>query len=437
MPAKRKASNAAKAVTKRSKTSSSRGYRSVRDAAKTIVKEGVKALPYMAPAVYGYFKGKYRKRNYGAPYSKSAGFVKTKLKKRYRRKEIKVEKGGVSELIERGGIVDGGAQTSTAGNTVVVGHCTMPKRTVLKCMFRAIVKQLFIRVGTTNISNFNDVIPGATAGSLIRLRYYTTAEASLSNLDYNVTTTTTYEDCASNLLIAFETASAEISQIELQDISFQPGAADRLLAYVIMDLRTARLHFYSKSTLKFQNRTVNDAADDEQSVDNVPLYGKMYYGIGNGTGAVNRNSIYTTASRDFIADDTNGVMSKVPTERWYQEPVGPEMLEKVSKFGKIHLDPGQIKTSSLTTKKSIGVNQLIKAVAVNNILPVVNHTRHYLGHYRFMMVEKMITAVAGTSINSIKLAFEHNLKIGCYMTVWRNTLTAPITSISTVYNSEN
>jgi len=49
-----------------------------------------------------------------------------------------------------------------------------------------------------------------------------------------------------------------------------------------IDLSKCRIHLYAKSSLKLQNRTVNlNANNDDEDVDNVPLYVKSYFGSGN------------------------------------------------------------------------------------------------------------------------------------------------------------
>ena len=93
-------------------------------------------------------------------------------------------------------------------------------------------------------------------------------------------------------------------------------------------------------------------------------------------------------------------------ERWFQEPPGPEVLTKVKKYGKVHLDPGQIKTSNLFTTLSISIAKFWHTIAH---VPQSNiHHMHWLESI-VSCGRKMLTSVAGNATNSIKVAYEHNL----------------------------
>ena len=362
--------------------------------------------------------------------SKSGGFIKSGARVKSRAKVSKVEKLGVLEVIETGGVVDGGAATASSGNTVVVGHCTMPSGTINLVMFRALVKMLFMKVCNSGYGRFDDTYIGQQLNDIIRLNLYINEEVGIkANLDVVVSAgVQTFEQIAANMAGQFRNYSGSDAtarhpeQYVLKSIEFiptQPG----LLGFVFIDLSTASITIDAKSTLKFQNRSSNTTNGDEEAVDNVPLYGKSYQGSGNGTGAINRNSFYLNASHDFIANDRSGVIAKVPTETYYQEPIGPEMLEKVSSHGKVHLDPGHLKTSSLSTHITMPLQKFIRETAYKNDAAIAHH-RHYKGAFRFMMLEKMLAANTGSATNSIKLGYEHNLRIGAYISAPKRTMTA-------------
>jgi len=267
-----------------------------------------------------------------------------------------------------------------------------------------------------------------TAGDTIRISYYNTPDTG-TLLPWNLGWSgQTYDQIALAFVGASLFSASFPPDIVIKQIEFIPLSPNNRLSYTLIDLTHCKLHFDCKSTLKFQNRSQNQAGGDEESVDNVPLYGKSYYGIGNGTGAINRNNAYAFASRDFICDDDNGVIAKVPTESFYQEPIGPELLEKVKYHGKVHLDPGHLKTSSLTDRFSVDLTKFIRMAAHDNTS--IQHHRHYFGSYRFMMLEKMLAAASGSVANSIKLGYEVNERVGCYCTVKNSTITVPLLSVA-------
>jgi len=370
---------------------------------------------------------------YGAANSKSSGFIYTPQIVKASRKS-KVTKKGVQIVLERGGVLDAGANTTTAGNTVAIGHANCPLVLAENMLWRAIVKQLFIKAGAlTTMSNFEEAI-GGLAGGIIRVRYRLNPDSAFTQFTYTTLVTDSLETISKKLWEQFidpTILGGSNNNLEFFDIRLGgPNYSD-----VVLNLRKAVFHFYGKSTLKVQNRTVQDTTDDEESVDNVPLHGKAYFGKGSGTSAFTHDASYSIAASGFHTDVEFGALAKVPTEKWYQEPVPPSHFIRVLKSGKVHLDPGHIKTSVLDGRFKVSVNQFYKMLAIEITLsaglPTENyHRRSNLGHYRFMILEKMINAVVGTTTNSIKCAWEVNLRMGGYITTSNETETAQLNDLA-------
>jgi len=394
----------------------------------------------------------YPKRNYaplksakrkmtGVSDSKVSGKIRTPMRLKRRRKQTTLQRLGTSVTLERGGIVRSGASTSSFGNTVCVGHASMPQDTIILIAMRAIFKQFYMKLGSYDMSNWNDTIPDLAAGAVIGLNYYIGEQAGTLNTincttGANVPSPTTFDALPiffwQELIKLPECANLRFDNLYYYHPTPTNGNSPNATKLVLKDVI---LHFYSKSTLKVQNRTLTKSADNESDdVDNVPLYGKSYYGYGNGTGAINKNASYGgNASRDFIGDEKYGTIAKVPQELWYQEPPGPEVFEKVKSFGKVMLVPGDIKTSTLTTRKNITLQQFARQIFTREVAPAANaHHRHYMGTYRFMIIEKMINAVVGSAENEIALAYETNLNIGCYATIKKSTFTSNLVEVGNI-----
>jgi hypothetical protein len=408
-------------------------------------------VPYVGAAMSAYDIGRsaYKAVTRGTQKSKSTGksFKRRRLGntlttsssgrfKRGRRSKASptavYNKYGVTETLEQGGVMNSGVQTATANNTIVIGHATLPTDRIVLMLMRALVKKLFVAVGIHEVPDFNARIPGMVVGDFVYLQYYNNENtATISTVFYTGlgTAADTYEAVAVKLFDDLSAFATSVQQLQFINVQFIPGATQNRLKYFVMPLETAFVHLYGKSDLKMQNRTVNDAGDDADDVDNVPLQGRSYSGTGNGTGAINRNNLYSGAARDFIAGETYGTIAKVPTERWYQEPPGPEVFQSVKTSAKVKLDPGSLKTSCLITKTSISLNKFVKAVLVNTFAPTDGHHRHYLGQYRFFMFEKMITSLAGAEARNMLIAYETNLELGCYVTNKREITTAPLNKL--------
>lgn len=374
-----------------------------------------------------------KRRSYGAAMSKSSGFLKTPYRKRGRKRATKFERYGVMETIERGGVVDGGVNDANVGNTVAVGHMTFPQARVARLLWIAIVKHLIIKAGVSTLTSLTDAIEGLVAGDKITVSYYASPDSgSLASYTH----TAVAGDSVWSIGVALQSWAAlqtNMQNAEVYQISYQAFAATSALPYTVVNLRLCKVYYKAKSTLKIQNRTISTTGGDEESVDNVPLYGKIYFGMGTGAIAMTRDNAYTTAARDFIGDDTVGAIAKVPTEKWYQEPVGPEHFTNCKRFGKVHLDPGHIKTSVLNTYKVMSLSKMIRELysidAAN-----LTHEHSWIGVYRFMLLEKMLNTVAGSTTNSIKIGYEVNMNFGVYITVGKNTYSAPLNSVSNIAN---
>jgi len=161
---------------------------------------------------------------------------------------------------------------------------------------------------------------------------------------------------------------------------------------------------------------------DEESVNNVPLHGKAYFGYGTGTEAFSRDVPVGTAGTTFRADNQYGAIARVPTERWYQEVVPASHFTQVKQFGKVVLDPGHVKTSVVSFYGTFSLNSIYRKLFDNDAAML--HTKTSVGTYRFMLLEKMILATTPTADNAIKVAYEVNLRMGCYATMTNSYETA-------------
>lgn len=388
----------------------------------------------------------------GASTSKSAGFFgRSKVARRTKRHSRRNYK-GVSLVTELGGVVDSAvnngsdpvvAQSKLFGNTIAIGHMTMPYETVLKMACRAIVKQLMISAGDGELANFDAPIPQISDQDIVELKYYfnpDSADIQTHNFPLVLDGAILTYDGLAQVIANWISANAT-SEWVFKYLSYVPIAVvtptfvltGSRRNYTTLNLSGCSLSFYSKSTLKIQNRTVNTATGDEESVDNVPIYGRSYEGGGSGTGAITRDKKGTvSAARDFVGDDKYGAIAKVPSEKWYQEVPRADQFLKVKSDAKVHLDPGQVKTSRLISRLNVTFDRLITELLKYNYATVGrSHGMHAFGHFRFMMFEKMLNSVAGTTVNSMKIAYETNLFISCTAKIKRNYQTA---QLNDVYN---
>lgn len=363
----------------------------------------------------------------GGGSTKSAGFISTKLRARRPRAD-KFNIYGVTEVLEVGGIINGGVASATAGNTIAVGHASVPPNKMHQMMWRAIVKKLFVRAGVADLSNFASTIPGGASGGtfFIIVSYQNNADSNIITHTINVLPgVSTYEALANELELHFRSNYSPdfiFSRIELQ----YNGVGAIALNPTFLNLKSCMVHMTAKSSLKVQNQTV-ETTGDEDSVNNVPLHGKAYYGKGNGTEAFTRDPVVGASGVTFRADNFNGAIARVPTERWYQEVVPASHFNGVKSFGKVVLEPGHIKTSVLKFYQTIPLNIIYRKLFGANA--IYTHPKSFLGEYRFMLLEKMIQATNPSEGNAIKVSYETNLRVGCFVTMRNDTTTAQLNKL--------
>lgn len=373
---------------------------------------------------------------YGAASSKSAGFISTRqrVKTRGRARATQL---GVVDVIETGGVLDAGANTASAGNTVAVGHCQFPQGLAHKIFWRAMIKKLAVAC-KMNVYNFEAPVT-YNVGAQFQVFYRKDPLSAYTSHTYVTTATAvSLETIAMDFFNHFDNldnaADLEFLQLSFFDKIVAVGQMSNYSNGTIF-LQNASFVLFSKSTLKVQNRTIGTTGGDEDSVDNVPLYGKAFYGKGSGTSGITVDNTYSGgAATGFWCDALTGTMAKVPTEKWYQEVPQASHFRQVIGTGKVHLDPGHIKTSVLDGKVTISLNKLYRLLFRTEDVGSTSHAKAILGRFRFMMLEKMLNSVVGDANNSIKCAFEHNIRMGGYIKLRRDTETAQLNSVANLDN---
>jgi len=155
----------------------------------------------------------------------------------------------------------------------------------------------------------------------------------------------------------------ELMFLQLFSIDFAvSGNTDRIIAN--LDLRNETIVYYSKSMMKIQNRSkAADGGVDATNVNNNPLVGRSYTfsGIPNprqmgafplGRIGVNRGVGLVRAS-DLVS--TGGGSA-------YKEPPKPSAFTNCKMTSKVRLDPGDVKTSTVSVSGQKSFLPWLKAV---------------------------------------------------------------------------
>lgn len=342
--------------------------------------------------------------------AKTAGKMR-RLKKRkvYKRKSAKRAIKGITLVKEAGGKTDN-------ANCVYVGHSTCPQYTTKLMVGRAIGKSLFMNAGQ-QVQAVTDTM-NVTAGDQITITYRVSPVASL------VTAVFTYIAGA---------LTVEAFAIWFADPNRPWNAAGNTPSeyyFLRATLTTGNNNFwlrldnaivtvYAKSSFKLQNRSTNEVDKDSDVVDNIPVYGKRY--VGTGTGSIHRN--YGTAI-GVNGDNTFGVISAIPTVNALEEPPQPHEFTRIRSFGKVKLEPGEIKTSVLVFKRRMTLDSLWQKLGyagapATTVVGRTSQHRSLFGKFGFMAIEKIMDPGTDTGLS---IAWEHNLFMQVGITAyWKDT----------------
>lgn len=394
----------------------------------------------------GYQSYRLTNRRLGASTSKSSGFFKAG-RRQYDAFDQMAKK-GVVLCREQGGVL-----TAPTCNAAWIGHATVTKDVIIDLLSKVIVKFCAGKMQQT-INDFDQVIiPNSHARKVIKLIYRRNPSAEPQSANYLIDpTTTTWEILAQNIETTLRSELAS-NNLEFQFCSLVIASTNSITGSTevydrkTFDLYGATVSLVVKSALKIQNRTVNVETGTEDDVDNVPLYGKSYEGSGN----------FLTFRSHGVYDDANinnhpaeihfpqsiGVRPMNPVVDLCEAPVityaaGPQtyfceppklsQLYNAKKIGKAHLDPGQVKTSVLSFSTRINLTKLFRSMARGaNSLEIETFS---MGNYRVFCLEKMIQAVATSSTNAVKVAYEVDHKIGGYLFA-----KSPVVTNTIVYNN--
>lgn len=188
-----------------------------------------------------------------------------------------------------------------------------------------------------------------------------------------------------------------------QDAADTTSVPLRRAIFNMIDLTNCSVYISAKSALKMQNRTVEEAGDDESDVNNVPLYGRSIEG--NGAGPIWKNQ-KKISSVSFLGD-VKGIIN-VNESTDMQEPPNPEEFHRVQKVGKVKIEPGEIRTSVISHAATKMFNTWYRELNQYQMLSESSPETGQLnpdlriGKYRLFHIEKMLAA--GTAY--IKTAFE-------------------------------
>lgn len=332
--------------------------------------------------------------------SHSGGKLKTS---RFRKtKRMKSAMKGVELTSERAG------ELSTNSQVQWIGHTSGSAGDLHVVLWRSIIKRLFQKVGI-NIRAFTDDVKS----SVYQLTENDFVQVQIQTSDGTISTVTATVPAGGWTFDNFTSTFAADANLRNQQTIMKWIAftgTENNVAGSGMSPPNARLdleHMYCKvfmkSNLKIQNRTAGASGANSENIDNVPLFGRTYGG--KGTGAVQIHPLGTTVQTQVIADRNTGIIQGNANDIGMGEPIHQMYFQYVTQKGKIHLDPGFIKTSTLYHAENFSLNRLHQILT--QIL-IGAKQRNPFGKFRFFGIERMIDTSLVASPVPVTLGVECN-----------------------------
>jgi len=181
-----------------------------------------------------------------------------------------------------------------------------------------------------------------------------------------------------------------------------------------LDLQRCKFHLRGVSEIKFQNRTVSVAGEnDAESIDNVPIKGKYYF---------LKNPYPLTSTQEVKMqgpDLASGVMLARATDMstdGFKVPPPSGYFTNCEKSGSVQVGPGEIKTVKVMSyNETLGCTKFLQKFnyyGQGSPTPYVSRNQG-VGKMIIFAFEKLMRTA---SSESVKVFYESSQKIACFVT---------------------
>lgn len=290
----------------------------------------------------------------------------------------------------------------------ILGHITCPRKQILRAMFGAILRKLFVRVGLKCVVPSRPMDGISLAGVDTVTFFFEYGSASLDAYSFTLSAGATFtqalDSAVGDWVAKFNALSGGLSNSNVRFTKVQysrPGTAQ----IVTNDLLESKIQLYSTSMLKIQNRSVGEVGDENaDDVDNVPVQGKVYSGWGTGP-----DSRYQTDNLTLVelhGDVENGVIAVSNPENMSDAPLVTQ-FNGVKRSGFVKIMPGQINRHYLKYNTTMYLNNFLRLIMYGL---GDNNLAMKIGKFGFIVVEKTLESNNTTPL-AMNLVYEHQLNL--------------------------
>jgi len=201
------------------------------------------------------------------------------------------------------------------------------------------------------------------------------------------------------------------------------GFIHTLLACI--DLQEVMVHTMSTSQIKVQNRSINNTGDTEaDEVDNVPLNGRTY-DIAGYSPLCRSSNLFNGVSTEtaMLAVGAAAIATGPFGVDGFKEPPLKGVFTNCKKVGSIMINPGDVKTDSLSFKRSFSFYNMFSSMytsasTIGQGLTQASSPKTRTGSHRLLALEKMVNVrTIDATVLPISVIFETNLWTGTYITI--------------------
>lgn len=318
-----------------------------------------------------------------------------------------------------------GQQIFGTGNSCLMIHSNFAKQNLGKLVAAALTKLVAQHAGLP-FASWQNRMTGSSLGIRLTLSYRNIQTGAIQSWASDFAPNKTFNDIQDWFYtqISGNITTDQFMFTSLKYSDWVDPVPNNYQDKFTLNIDKARIHLYSKSTLKIQNRSKASSVEAD-AVDNIPLFGKSYEGSGNYCLFRSDNSQELPAMEQINSGNeycSNGFMvSSAGGYASLQEPPAKAMFTYVKREGPAHLDPGMIKTSALVYSRSMKLNTLIRDLDAVGTSPALQTCKY--GKFRMFILEKLLQDSINVEANQINVAYEHDNKIAAYITANKHTAT--------------
>lgn len=333
-------------------------------------------------------------------------------------------------------------QDSTTQQTVIIGHSTVVSEQILRIAIGAVLKKLFQKM-QLEVTSWNDVLStnDFTVGDVFQFSARRAPNAALTTFSYtlvlaDVDTALGFNNLVTKIISNLRNyVNSTFDGLNLANEGLRFGSVKYVplgtLKHPLTELSLigCKISMLAKSDLKIQNQSVTVSTDNQaDNVNNVPIYGKSYQGSGTGfqvtlprttaiAGMLDTRMYNVERNRGIIIE--NGTSSNLLLEPWQRG-----QFRGAKQDGKLGINPGEIKTSSLSQTMTITLDRIVRDCCqqVTNTAAAEANPSIKFGKFRMMILDKVI---GGTGFTGVKISYEHNYYIAGYFQPGYSTATVP------------